>query len=128
MKTMIMLCAAGIFFLGTAFAPSHKAHLFDRTSVNITESATEYSLTAHYPEKRFASVRECLYEYIKQNKSTLNPATIDAIITFEDKTTFYARSFPGELELKFDKTKNSREALGSFKKLCDKMKDVIGRK
>jgi len=129
MKTMIMLCAAGIFCLGTAFAPAGKAPLFDRTSVNISESATEYALIAEYPEKKFANVRECLSEYLKQNKAAMfNPAEIDATITFDDRTTFYARSFPGELELKFDKRKNSREALTRFKKLCDRMKDVIGGK
>jgi hypothetical protein len=76
-----------------------------------------------------AKQEPCMNTWIKKlgypnNVSFVN-SEIDATLTLQDQTTFYVRSYPGELELKLDKEKNSYEAYERVKKMCEGIKSVV---
>lgn len=120
-----MLCAFALICFNTKLAATSKKNVFDKTSVIITESDAKYELTAEYNISKAARIQQYLHEYFK---SGLSAKEIDATVTLDDKTVFYVKSLPGELELKFDKRKNSPAALKNFKTLCEKIKAAVGDK
>lgn len=119
MKTLITLCLLTLhIFTGKSF---------DKTSITINENAKTYEFIAVYP----ASAQAELLRYMD---NTLNVSTslknteADAEMTLDNKYTFYIKSHPGELKLKFDRRKNTPEAYSKLKKMCEGLKDLINHK
>jgi len=52
----------------------------------------------------------------------------DASITLDDKTTFYIRSKPGNLEIKLNKQENSAASYKKIKKMCEGIKSIVEEK
>jgi hypothetical protein len=52
----------------------------------------------------------------------------DASITLDDKTTFYIRSRPGNLEIKLNKKENPASSYDKIKKMCAGIKAIIEEK
>jgi len=50
------------------------------------------------------------------------------MITLDDKTTFYMKSYPGELKIKLNKQDNSYDSYTKIKDLCEGLKEIIGSK
>ena len=50
---------------------------------------------------------------------------IDGTLGFDDNTTFYIKKYPGYLEIKFDKNKNSSESYYRVKAMCEGIKKVV---
>jgi len=104
---------------------------YDDHNINITVSETKntYKMSAHFSKSKTKAVHEYMDKKLgyPNNVSFVN-SEIDATLTLQDETTFYVRSYPGELELKLDKEKNSYEAYHRVKEMCEGIKSVIAEK
>lgn len=60
----------------------------------------------------------------RNSVSFVNTRT-DAMITLDDKTTFYMKSNPGELKIKLNKQDNSYESYTEIKDLCEGLKEIM---
>ena len=52
-------------------------------------------------------------------------AQLDAQLSLTGGIKFYIKSYPGELVLKFDKSKNNADDYTKFKKMCEGIKAII---
>ena len=83
-------------------------------------------MSAHFARSKTRAVHEYMDKKLgyPNNVSFVN-SEIDATLTLQDQTTFYVKSYPGELELKLDKEKNSYEAYERVKRMCEGIKSVV---
>ena len=116
--SLLFICFAGL---------SHKLPP-DKTWVTITDSDHYYELNASYDKAKTHSVQKYMNDCITgyHDISFVN-AQLDADITLDSKMTFYIKSHPGELELKFDKRKNNTDDYIKFKKMCEGIRTLVGQ-
>jgi hypothetical protein len=50
---------------------------------------------------------------------------IDGELTLDDHSTFYIKKYPGLVEIKLDKERNSDEAFQRIKSMCEGIKQVV---
>ena len=99
------------------------------TSVSISETQKYYSMSAYYDKSKTRQVQLCLDKHLGTNNTiSFENAETDATITLDDRTKFYIKSLPGELEIKLDKEENSFESYNEIKEMCSAVKTTIGEK
>jgi hypothetical protein len=124
MKPVIL--TASLFF--TLFLSSCLfSHKKGGLSIKVRESDNFYSMEAHFNEAKTRQVQEYMDKSLADgnNMSFVNTET-DAMITLDDHTRFYIKSFAGELKIKFDKRENSVNAYKRVKSMCEELKGIIG--
>lgn len=106
-------------------------HFDDDHNINISVSENEnvYKMSAHFTRSKTRAVHEFMDKKLghPNNVSFVN-SEIDATLTLQDQTVFYVKSYPGELEIKLDKEKNSYEAYKRVKEMCEGIKSVVADK
>ena len=97
-------------------------------SIHVSDSEHYYKMYAHYNAGKTGNVDEYITDEIGRaiNMSFVN-TRIDGQLTLDDHTTFYLKKYPGYIEIKLDKEKNSDEAYHKIKVMCDGVKKVITR-
>ena len=97
----------------------------NNTSISISETKREFKLDAHFSRNRTKAVHEYMDKKLAPytTMSFVN-REVDADITFDNGTTFYIKSLPGELAIKLDKEENSHESYMLIKEMCEGIKDV----
>jgi hypothetical protein len=97
--------------------------------ISVSENENTYKMSAHFARSKTKAVHEYMDKKLgyPNNVSFVNNE-IDATLTLQDKTTFYIKSYPGEIELKLDKEKNSYEAYRRVKEMCEGIKSVVADK
>ena len=95
-------------------------------NISYSEDALYYSMNAHFPKNRTREVDDYMDSRIgeKSNISFTNART-DATFTLNDHTTFYMKKYPGFIEIKLDKDKNSDEAYRQVKSMCEGIKILL---
>ena len=75
------------------------------------ESDHYYSMNADFSKSKTRDVEEYMDNRIgtRSNMSFVN-SRIDGTIALDDHTTFYIKKYPGYIEIKLDKDKNSGDA------------------
>ena len=83
-------------------------------------------MNAWFHENRTRDVEEYLDEKIgrRSNTSFVN-TRIDGSIGLNDRTNFLMKKFPGHIEIKLDKRKNSMKSYTEIKSLCEGMQEVL---
>jgi hypothetical protein len=111
-----LICIIGISCL-------HNDH---NTDISISESDHYYSMDAHFSTRQMRNVEEYMDNRIgrRSNMSFVN-SRIDGTLALDDHTTFYIKKYPGRLEIKLDKDKNSYEAYQGIKSMCDGIKKLL---
>lgn len=96
------------------------------TSLSISESDHYYSMDADFSKSKTRAVEEYIDSRIgrRSNMSFVN-SRIDGTLSLDDHTTFYIKKYPGYIEIKLDKDKNSDDAYRQIKSLCGGIKKVI---
>jgi len=116
---LILFC-----FIGLRYGSAN-----DKTFVKITESDNSYELASVYNPAKSKPITAYLDKCLTGPRDlSFKNAQLDANITLDSKITFYIRSRPGELILKFDKRKNNNGDYIKFKKMCEGIKAIIGEK
>ena len=104
------------------------ARLNGNTSISISESGHYYKMLAHFNKSQTTTVDEYMDSRIGRtsNMSFVN-SRIDGTLALDDHTTFYIKKYPGFIEIKLDKDKNSDEAYHKIKAMCEGIKKVISK-
>jgi len=122
------LLAAGVFTIVTCYSSCMYRH-HGRTSFQVSESHSFYSMEAHFDENKTRKVQQFMNSELgDRNSVSFINTTTDAMITLDDKTTFYMKSNPGELKIKLNKQDNSYQSYVEIKDLCEGLKEIIGGK
>ena len=83
-------------------------------------------MSAHFSRNKTKAVHEYMDRQIgKANNISFLNSEIDATVTLDDRTAFYLKSLPGELEIKLDRQHNSYESFIKVKEMCEGIKKVI---
>ena len=116
-----LLCALLALSLASCrhFIKSH-------TDITISESGHYFKMLAWYNRDKTTSVEEYMDHTIgRRNKTSFINSRIDGTLGFDDHTTFYIKKYPGYLEIKLDKNKNSSESHHRVKNMCEGLKNVM---
>ena len=98
----------------------------DDLSISVVDTDDTYALTATFNEDYTGRVQDYINRSIKPN--SLFRSTHDyfnVITTLADKTEFHVKESPGELEIDFDKRKNSAASYQRVKKMCEGISNVL---
>ena len=125
MKIIKPILAICLLFI--SFAGSHYAFAQGDTSVKIDESDKHYNFEAKYDNGKTRKVQEYMTESLSSTGFKFTNAQLDAKLSLTGGINFYIKSHDGELVLKFDKRKNSKEDAARFKKMCEGIKDIAGK-
>jgi len=117
-----------LFIVVCMGACRHRFHQ-GRTSIQLKENELHYSMEANFNEDRTRAVQEYMNDVLgERNHMSFTNAVMDAWLTLDDHTHFYIYSYPGELNIKFNKHENSTESYNEIKQLCEGLKGVMGGK
>jgi hypothetical protein len=119
---------AGITTIVTCYLSCMYRH-HGSTSIKIRETRSFYSMEAYFDKNKTRKVQQFMNSELgdRNSVSFINTRT-DAMITLDDRTTFYMKSNPGELKIKLNKQDNSFESYTEIKDLCEGLKEIIGGK
>lgn len=95
----------------------------NNTSLTVRESDQYFLMKAHFNKSKTRNVEEYMDNRIGKagNMSFVN-SQIDGTLSLDDHTTFYIKKYPGFLEIKLDKNRNSGEAYLKIKSMCEGIK------
>jgi len=121
------LLAAGVFIVVICYSSCMSHH--GSTSFKVRENRMFYSMEASFDIDKTRKVQQFMNSELGERNSVsfINTRT-DAMITLDDKTTFYMKSYPGELKIKLNKQDNSYDSYTKIKDLCEGLKEIIGGK
>jgi len=98
------------------------------TSITVRESDQYYSMKALFNENRTREVEAYMDENIgDKNEVAFANTEMDAQITLDDHTFFYLKKFPGHVELKLNKYKNTPGGFHRIKAMCEGIKEVLSK-
>ena len=101
----------------------------DNNTVTITDNNTQYEFHSSFNKDLTPKVLDYMDNTIAKGSSTrFRNMQVDAQMTLDNHASFYIKSYPGKLDLKFDKRKNSAELYARFKSMCEGLKDIIQKK
>ena len=127
MKKTFLLTACSILLAAVFFSCSHFHH-GDDISISLKDSRDSYKMIAYFNENQTARVHKYMDEQLgRRNNFSFTNAVMDATLTLDDRTTFYIKSSPGDIEINFEKEKNSYESYVQVKKMCEGIKTVLAK-
>jgi len=125
MQRVIILIKAGMLFL--CLNGFYNKVTIDKNTVTITDSERYYELSALYSKAKTRGIQQYINDCITgRNDISFINAQLDAEITLDSKMSFHIKSYPGVLELKFDKRRNNTNDYTKFKKMCEGIKTIVG--
>ena len=100
--------------------------LSDRSvTIKHSQYSHYYEMTAKFNRGKTEEVERYLDKELAAGNRTFIDTEMNGDITLDDKTTFYIKKSPGYLNIKFDKEKNSEEALYKIKSVLEGINDVV---
>ena len=126
MRSFSVSMACGILLLCTSCSHFHRNA---NTTSSISEENNVYKMTANFDANKTKGIQDYIGQCLDGHShiSFLN-SRADASITLDDKTTFYIRSKPGNLEIKLNKQENSAASYKKIKKMCEGIKSIVEEK
>ncbi|KAA9039585.1 hypothetical protein FW778_12290 [Ginsengibacter hankyongi] len=120
--TALLFCALACITLTSCWHNDHDI------SISYSEDGQYYSMNAHFPKNRTKDIENYKDRRIgsKSNISFENTKT-DATLTLDDHTTFYMKKYPGFVQIKLDKNKNSSDSYHEIKSMCQGIKKVLAK-
>jgi len=118
-RSMLLLCVC--------LSCSHFHH--NGTNITVSEDNNMYKMIAKFDANKTKGIQDYIGQCLDNHGhiSFVNSRT-DASITLDDKTTFYIRSRPGNLEIKLNKKENTESSYDKIKKMCAGIKAIIEEK
>lgn len=98
----------------------------DNIKVSVNETKEEYRFEAHFNKDKSDAVSEYMDEYLDQK--IFENAEVDAELTLDDRTKIYAKTYAGEVEIRLNKQRNSRESYEKIKKMGEGIKRILTKK
>jgi len=126
MKTNILIAFCLLFNICLTSTETWAQKTDQKSAVSLTESNKTYELSATFDGDYTKKIQQYMDESLTDGSSfSFKNTQSDAVITLDNKITFYMKMSPGKLILKFDKRKNSAEFYDRFKKMCEGIRDII---
>lgn len=99
----------------------------DKTSFSVSDNDETYKVTASFNKNKTKEVQKVLHRFVKPNNifGGSGDVSYDGSIALSDKTSFDIKFFPGELKIKFDKTKNNTASYNKMKKMTEELGEAI---
>jgi hypothetical protein len=98
----------------------------DNVKISVNETVDVYKFSAEFNKSQSKKVQEYMDDFLNQH--TFRNAEIDADITLDDRTKFYAKVIPGEVKIKLNKDKNTVESYHKIKEMGEGIKRVLAGK
>jgi hypothetical protein len=123
-KTTIAVILFGLIFATVAFSVC--LFLFERSNISITvqDSEDTYKLFARYDKRQAKRVQHYLDTQLNTSHTFTN-ASVNANMTLNDHTSFYIKSYPGMLQIRFNKKDNDESAYLKIKQLEEGIKTAL---
>ncbi len=116
-NSIVLLC----ILLLVAF--SSCLHGKDDINISVSESGTLLKFSARFPKDKTTKVEKIMAENLSPNTiMTGGTKDIDATITLDDKTNFHMKSEPGDLNIEFDRYKNTKSSYERIRNTCEEIK------
>ncbi len=84
-----------------------------------------YHYEANFPKSRTDEVRSILSSHLKDSGMSFENAELDADLGLNNGMNFYIKSKPGNLEITFDRKKNSEKNYQIIKEMCGEISKVF---
>lgn len=100
---------------------------FDHSiNIHVSDSEHYYKMYAHFNPGETRKLEKYMDSEIgRRSKMSFINTRIDGQLSLDGHTTFYIKKYPGYLEIKLDKDKNSANAYYSIKNLCEGIKQAL---
>ena len=115
-----------LFLLVSVATIMSSCHYGHGIFVKISDSDHYYEMDAHFNKQATSHIDEFMDDKVgrSSNMSFVN-TRIDGEIALDDHTSFYIRKYPGFLEIKLDKDKNSEESYLKIKSMCEGIRHMM---
>lgn len=101
-------------------------HNNDNLSIAVTDTDDTYELSAKFNEDFTGRVQDYINHSIRPNNLFRSTHDYFNVTTrLNDNTEFHIKESPGELEVEFDKKKNSYASYQRIRKMCEGISDVL---
>jgi hypothetical protein len=127
MKKLFVVLFIGFCFFACCFIYSvRKLHgEWDHgISIRVKENDNLYQLSASYNREQTGRLQRYMDAQLNTHDLFHN-SRMDATVTLDDKTSFYVKTSPGRLLIKFDKDANDPAAYYRIKDLGEKIKQKL---
>jgi hypothetical protein len=121
---LALLCLASLsIFVGWM---KFQHHNNDNLSISVTDTDDTYALSAKFNEDYTGRVQDYINHSIRPNGLFRSAHDYFNVTTrLSDNTEFHIKESPGELELEFDKRKNSYASYQRIRKMCEGVSEVL---
>jgi hypothetical protein len=93
------------------------------TDISYSDTHHYYSMEADFSKNRTRDVEEYMDESLGTTSNTSFVNTrIEGQLALNDHTTFYIKKYPGYIQIRLDKTKNSYESYQRIRSMCEGIK------
>jgi hypothetical protein len=124
-NSILQLCC---ILLVSVCSSCHHVHHSGNVSISIREDEGTYKMYTYFNKDKTARIHHYINQQLGGHSSPFVHSRMDGMLTINDKTSFYIKSEPGELEIELDKEKNSCESYQQVKRMCEGIKRVIENK
>ncbi|MDO3642524.1 hypothetical protein [Mucilaginibacter sp. L3T2-6] len=101
-------------------------HNNDNLSISVTDTDDTYALSAKFDENYTGRVQDYINHSIKPTDLFRSARDYFNVITrLKDNTEFHIKESPGELEVEFDKKKNSYASYQRIRKMCEGISNLL---
>jgi len=88
-------------------------------NIHVNDDEHYYKMYAHFDPAATTRVEDYMNKKLgSESNMSFTNTRIDGQLTLDDHTTFYIKKYPGYLEIKLAKDKNSTDAYYSIKNFC----------
>ncbi len=114
---------ASILFLVTVFSSCFHDH---DISISVNDDDDVYRMRASFDEDQTRDVQRIINAHL-HNSVSFNSEFVETNVRLDDGTSFYIKTRPGRVKIKFDRSENSEESCERLREMCDEIKDVLER-
>ena len=124
MKKNSLVLACNLFVL--CFSLSCSQFNDHDINIQVNDSDHYYKIVAHFSKNKTRNIERYMDDKIGRasNMSFIN-TRINGELALDDHTVFYIKKYPGFVEIKLDKDKNSDEAYYTMKSMGEGIKKVL---
>jgi len=124
MKRISFAVLCNLFVL--CFSLSCRQLHHNNTNIHISESDNYYTLSARYDPDETRNLENYMTNKIgRTSDMSFVNTRIKGQLRLDDNTTFYIQKYPGYLEIKLDKRRNSYESYQRMKQMFEGIKKAV---
>jgi len=96
-------------------------------SISINDDDDVYRMMATFERDQSGSVHRIINAHLHQHDMSFDQGSVDTNVKLDDGTSFYIRTRPGRLKIKFDRSENTEESCKWLEEMCEEIKEELAR-